>query len=125
TGFATAVDVLDTSGTWHTVWTGTDPTLPGAPADFRINWSETPYLVSAVRIHVDTNHNLNTYEDIDSVQLHGWFTPGTVVASGTTPNLSFTSDASGTYFATLTATANQDGGVAMAQTTIDVAPNLP
>ena len=76
-GFVTAVDVLpdgaDPNTGWVNVWTGIDPTLPGAPADFRVNWTETPYQVSAVRIHVDTNHNLNTYEDIDSVQLHGWF----------------------------------------------------
>jgi uncharacterized repeat protein (TIGR03803 family) len=126
-GFVTEVEALDTNGLWHTVWTGTDPTLPGTPADFRVNWTETTYLVSAVRIHVNIDHNLNSYEDIDSVQLHGWFSSGTLVASGSGPNLTFTpssTDSNATYLATLTATDSL-GNVAMAQTTIDVAPAVP
>jgi uncharacterized repeat protein (TIGR03803 family) len=124
-GFVTEVEALDTNGHWHTVWTGTDPTLPGTPADFRVNWTETTYLVSAVRIHVNIDHNLNSYEDIDSVQLHGWFTSGTLVPSGSGQTLNFTpSDTNATYFATLTATDSLDN-IAMAQTTIDVAPAVP
>jgi uncharacterized repeat protein (TIGR03803 family) len=128
-GFVTAVDVLpdgaDPVTGWVNVWFGTDPTLPGAPADFRIDWTETTYLVSAVRIHVNIDHNLNSYEDIDSVQLHGWFASGTVVASGSGQTLNFTpSDTNATYFATLTATDSL-GNIAMAQTTIDVAPAVP
>src|SRR5262249_2998721 len=96
-GFVTGVDVLphgaDPTTGWGNVWAGTDPTLPGAPADFRVNWTQTPFLVSAVRIGVNTNHSLNSFENIDSVQLHGWFTPATVVASGTGPNLTFTPSA--------------------------------
>jgi hypothetical protein len=123
-GFVTGIDLLDTDGTWHSVWTGTDPTLAGAPADFRVNWTETSYLVTGVRIHVNTNHNLFSYEEIDSVQLHGWFSPGTVVASGTGPSLTFTPDATGTYFVTLTAT-DTNGNVGTTQATIDVATTLP
>ncbi len=128
-GFVTAVDVLpegaDPITGWQTAWTGTDPTLPGAPADFTVYWPETSYLVTAVRIHVNTNQDLNSYENIDSVQLHGWFTPGTVVASGTTQELGFIPSAAGTtYVATLTATDRQ-GGVAMTQATIDVANTVP
>jgi hypothetical protein len=130
-GFVTGVDVLpegaDPLTGWVNVWTGTDPTLPGAPADFRVNWPETSFLVSAVRIDVDNNHAPAVFKAIDSVQLHGWFTPGTVVASGTGSSLTFTpsaTDGNATYFATLVATDSL-GNVAMAQTTIDVAPSVP
>jgi hypothetical protein len=130
-GFVTGVDVLpegaDPSTGWINEWTGTDPTLPGAPADFRVNWAETPFLVSAVRIDVDNNHDPDVSKVIDSVQLHGWFTPGTVVASGTGPGLTFTpsaTDRNATYFATLTATDSL-GNVAMTQSTIDVASPVP
>jgi hypothetical protein len=130
-GFVTGVDVLpegaDPVTSWVNVWTGTDPTLPGATADFRVNWAETTYLVSAVRIDVNNNHDPNVYKEIDSVQLHGWFTQGTVVASGTGSRLTFTpnpADTNATYFATLT-TTDSLGNVAMTQTTVDVASSVP
>jgi len=70
-GFVYRVDVLDQSNVLHTVWTGTDPSLPGSPVDFLVSFSETPFLVTGVKIYTDTNHDLSTWEEIDAVQLHG------------------------------------------------------
>lgn len=70
-GFVTQIDVVDTADVLHTVWTGTDPSQPGSPVEFRVNWERTDYLVKGVRIHVNTDHNPATGEAIDSVRLHG------------------------------------------------------
>ncbi len=71
-GFVTQVEVRNAaSGAYQTVWTGTDPSAPGSLVDFQVSWTKTTYLVDAVRITVDTNHNLNAYEEIDAVQLQG------------------------------------------------------
>ncbi|MCP3903370.1 MAG: hypothetical protein GY715_07015, partial [Planctomycetes bacterium] len=69
-GFVYAVDVVDTSDQLHPVWSGVDPSSAGAPANFRINWSQTGYLVKGVRVHVDTDATAD-WEEIDAVQLHG------------------------------------------------------
>jgi RHS repeat-associated protein len=76
-GFVTQVDVLDTNDVLHTVWTGVDPSQPGAPVDFRVSWDRTPYLVKGVKIYIDTTHNPGTWEEIDAIQLHGVTTAGT------------------------------------------------
>jgi hypothetical protein len=68
-GFVYQVDLLDLNNVLHTVWTGTDPSQPGSPVDFSINFTETTYLVTGVRIYIDTNHSLGTWEEIDAVQL--------------------------------------------------------
>ncbi|HEX3151280.1 MAG TPA: LamG-like jellyroll fold domain-containing protein [Gemmataceae bacterium] len=70
-GFVTKIDAIDTSSVVHTVWTGTDPSEPGTPVDFYATWTQTPYQVAALKIYIDTNHNLGAYEEIDSVQLVG------------------------------------------------------
>ncbi|OGR26631.1 MAG: hypothetical protein A2139_02590 [Desulfobacca sp. RBG_16_60_12] len=70
-GFVYRVDILDQSNVLHTVWTGTDPSLPGNPADFLVSFAETPFLVTGVKIYTDTNHDLDTWEEIDAVQLLG------------------------------------------------------
>lgn len=70
-GFVYQVDVLDTSSVLHTVFAGTDPSLPGSPVDFLVSWARTPYLVSGVKIYSNTDHDLSAWEEIDSVQLHG------------------------------------------------------
>jgi len=72
-GFITRVDVIDTSNVSHLVWKGVDNSLPGSPVDFQVNFSQTSYLVKAVKIYVSTKHSIG-YEEIDAVQLHG--TPG-------------------------------------------------
>jgi hypothetical protein len=130
-GFVTQIDVVDMNNQLHTVWSGMDPTQPGALADFSVNWAQTSYQVQGVRIYVNTNHNPYEYPEIDSVQLHGWFTPGTLVASGSgslsasgaTPNLPFTPDDAGTFVATLT--ASDPDGAAVARQVIDVADVPP
>lgn len=111
-GFVTRIDVLDTYGTYHTVWTGTDPSLPGSVVDFQVSWTLTDYLVQGVRIHVDTDHNQDTWEEIDAVQLHGWAIPGddevTPFASGNSANLDWAPDDNGFYLLSLTVT-NPEG----------------
>ena len=69
-GFVYQIDAVDTSSVLHTVWTGTDPSLPGNPVNFMVNWT-TSYLVQGVKIYVDTNHNLSAWEEIDAVRLSG------------------------------------------------------
>jgi hypothetical protein len=122
-GFVTQIELLDTANVYHTVWAGVDPSQPGALADFRVSWPETAYQVQGIRITVNTDHQLDRLEEIDSVQLHGWFTPATLFATGTTPNLIFTPDDNGTYVVTLTAT-DKDGGAGIATQVIDVT-NVP
>jgi hypothetical protein len=70
-GFVRQVDVLDTNGQLHTVWTGTDTSTPGEPVDFHVSWVQTAFLVQGIKIYVDTNHSLISWEEIDAVQLHG------------------------------------------------------
>jgi hypothetical protein len=70
-GFVYQVDLVDTSGGLHTIWTGTDPSQPGTPVDFVINFATTSYLAKGVKIYVDTNHDLSTWEEIDAVLLAG------------------------------------------------------
>ena len=74
-GFVRKIEVLQQDNTYATTWQGVDPSLPGAPVDFRVNWTQTTTLVKGLRITIDTNHNLNAWEEIDAVQLHGSLTP--------------------------------------------------
>ena len=68
-GFVTQIDLLDISGIYHTVFTGPDTTAQGAPGDLIVSFPTTSYLVKGVKVYVDTNHSLTTYEEIDAVQL--------------------------------------------------------
>src|SRR5262249_17392997 len=69
-GFVTQIDLLDTGNTWHNaVWAGTDTSAPGSPVNFVVSFSATAYLVKGVRIHVDTDHDPEAYEEIDAVRL--------------------------------------------------------
>jgi RHS repeat-associated protein len=69
-GFVYQVDVLDVNNVLHTVWAGVDPSQPGTPVDYVVTFPITPYLVKGVKVYVDTDHNLNTWEEIDAVALH-------------------------------------------------------
>ncbi len=69
-GFVTRIDVLDTQDQYRTVWTGTDPSLPGTPVDFFVSFARTNYLVKGVKVFVDTNKRTD-WEEIDAIRLHG------------------------------------------------------
>jgi hypothetical protein len=73
-GFVYQVDALDTLGILHSVWRGTDTSRPGAPVNFAVSWNLTPYLVTGLKVYVNTDHSL-TWEEIDSIQLAGSTTP--------------------------------------------------
>jgi len=75
-GFLFQVDVVDLDGLPHTVWAGTDPSVPGAPVDLRLDFSPTSFLVAGVRVHVNTDHNTARWEQIDAIALHGTLTSG-------------------------------------------------
>ena len=70
-GFVTQVQTLDTQGVLHTVWSGTDTSLPGKPVDDVLSWAQTSYLTTGLKIFVNTNHNRRTWEAIDAVKLYG------------------------------------------------------
>lgn len=74
-GFVYRLDLLDGDGMWHDqFWTGTDPSIvgdPPAPADFVLTFPATPYLVKGVRVHINIDHDLARWEEIDAVLLHG------------------------------------------------------
>lgn len=71
-GFVYQIDVRDTGGGLHTVWSGVDPSAPGAPADFLVSFPRTAFLVQGVKFYVDTDHNPAAWEEIDAVQLRGF-----------------------------------------------------
>jgi hypothetical protein len=70
-GFVTRVDLIDTGGTPHTIWSGTDPTQPGSPGELTLSFTPPNYLVNAVKVYVTTDANPNTWEQIDAVILYG------------------------------------------------------
>ena len=68
-GFVTKVELRNAvTGAYQQVWAGVDPTAPGSPADFNVSFTQTSYLVDAVRVTIDTNHS-TTWEEIDAVEL--------------------------------------------------------
>lgn len=69
-GFVYQVDAVDDMGGLHTVWSGTDTSLPGSPVDFALSWNITSYLVKGLKIYTNTSHS-GTWEEIDSIQLLG------------------------------------------------------
>jgi hypothetical protein len=81
-GFVTKLEVREVgSNTFHTVWTGTDPSLPGTPVSFDVSWPQTAFLVDALRVTTNSRHNSDInvsgegWEAIDAVQLRGWDNP--------------------------------------------------
>jgi hypothetical protein len=63
--FVYQVDLIDSGGIYHTVWTGTDVAACGVP--FSARWESTAYLVAGARIHTQ----VAGYEEIDTVELLG------------------------------------------------------
>ncbi len=70
-GFVYRVDALDQALNLHPIWTGTDPSQPGTPVDFTVNFPRTSFLVAGLKIYINTNHNPAAWEEIDSVRLDG------------------------------------------------------
>jgi hypothetical protein len=73
-GFVYQIDAIDTSGALHQVWSGVDTSAPGSPVDFAASWATTTFQTAGLKIYVDTNHDLATWEEIDSVKLVGQLT---------------------------------------------------
>ncbi|QLI82195.1 PEP-CTERM sorting domain-containing protein [Chitinibacter fontanus] len=48
-----------------------DNSQPGHVIDFRTSWQATSFLTQALKIYVNTDHNLGAWEEIDVVQLQG------------------------------------------------------
>jgi len=70
-GMVIEVELIDEQGAAHSIWADVDPSQPGEPVDFAIHWTQTEYAVTGVRIHIDTDANLDTWEEIDAIELRG------------------------------------------------------
>ncbi|MGM9483380.1 PEP-CTERM sorting domain-containing protein [Roseateles sp. NT4] len=70
-GFVYQVDAIDAQGGLHTVWTGTDTSVAGAPVDFSLSWNQTAFKTVGLKIYVNGDHDLNAWEEIDAVRLVG------------------------------------------------------
>lgn len=70
-GFVTKIEVLDLMDQYHQVWTGEDPSQPGTPVEFEVTFPLTQFLVQGLKITIDTDHDLGTYEEIDAIRLKG------------------------------------------------------
>jgi Ca2+-binding RTX toxin-like protein len=78
-GFVRSIELLDNQGDYHSIWSGSDTSLPGRPVNFRVDFKRTNYLVVGAKINVDVDHNLSAWEEIDSVQL---FSSDEVLSNG-------------------------------------------
>lgn len=67
--YVTAVELIDTNGSYHTVYTA-QPTPMACPAQLTVSFAKTTYLVSGVKITIDQT-TLNDWSEIDAVQLIG------------------------------------------------------
>ena len=70
-GFVRKIFAVDTTGKLYQVWAGSDKTQPDYTVNFIASFPKTSYLVKAVKVVIDPEHNQNTYEEIDAIQLHG------------------------------------------------------
>ena len=70
-GFVTKIFAIDTQGGIHQVWAGQDKTQPNYTVNFIATFPKTTYLVKAVKVVIDPNHNMSAYEEIDAIQLQG------------------------------------------------------
>jgi hypothetical protein len=64
-GFVYQVDLIDTEGAYHTIWTGTDNT--GCPGEFVLTFARTSYKVQDVKIYTQ----IADYEEIEAIKLLG------------------------------------------------------
>lgn len=70
-GMVIRIEAIGDDNISRVVWEGEDPSQPGEPVDFSVDWEMTDYVVSGLRIHVDTDTNLGTWEEIDAIELRG------------------------------------------------------
>ncbi len=70
-GFVRRVETLDVDGVYHVVWEDVDPSQPGAPANFQVAFEQTTYLVTGLRVTIDTDHDMQAWEEIDAIILEG------------------------------------------------------
>jgi|GEM_PF-3386725 len=70
-GFVTKIEVLDLMDQYHQVWTGVDPSQPGTPVEFEVTLPVTQFLVQGLKITIDTDHNLDEWEEVDAIRLKG------------------------------------------------------
>jgi hypothetical protein len=98
-GFVSKVEVRDTGGVFHEVWAGTDTSAQGNPVDFAVTFPQTSYLVDAVRVTINPSAS-TSWEEIDSVQLHGNTVPDTIP-----PTVPLTSTSAATVNAPFAVTA--------------------
>ncbi|MBC7645768.1 MAG: hypothetical protein H7095_01470 [Pseudopedobacter sp.] len=71
-GFVRKIFTVDTAGKLREVWAGKDKTQPNYTVNFVVNIPKTSYLVKAVKVVIDPNHNQDAYEEIDAIALHGY-----------------------------------------------------
>ncbi|MEM6470297.1 MAG: S8 family serine peptidase, partial [Planctomycetota bacterium] len=75
-GFVRSIELRDEkTGLFHLVSQPIDDSRPGTPVDFLVTWPQTSFGADAILITIDTDHDLNAFEEIDSVQLRGWSVP--------------------------------------------------
>lgn len=68
TGFITQIDLIDTSGIYHTIFTGSDNTA-SCPGEFTLSFPQTSYLVASIKVHTQ----IYGWEQIDAVKLTGFY----------------------------------------------------
>ena len=70
-GFVRKIFAIDTAGKIYQVWAGVDKTQPNYTVNFIATFPKTSYLVKAVKVVIDPEHDQNAYEEIDAIQLQG------------------------------------------------------
>ena len=70
-GFVTRIFAVDMGNGLHQVWAGPDKTQPNYTVNFIATFPKTAYLVKAVKVVINPDHDQNAYEEIDAVQLQG------------------------------------------------------
>lgn len=68
-GSVTKIELKDTAGTYHTIWTGTDATT--GLNYLQVAVAKTAYQVNGVKVTFDTTLSPNDWSEVDAVQLVG------------------------------------------------------
>ena len=87
-GFIYQVDLIDSAGSSHTIWSGTDTTPRQPDAWFEISFTKTTYQVNGVKLFTQ----VSGYEEVDAVELIG-----EIPASGTLNRWAASASASSNY----------------------------